>query len=99
MEWNKANQPDESAATPVDRVSFDVIRTLSAVRQQASPTIRAMREATKAAQATPAPDHPAMRIELLTGHRRPAGEVLTGGAFLTASKQDVPCAEKDKSNA
>jgi hypothetical protein len=99
MEWSKANQPDEAAATPVERVSFDVIRTLSAVRQAASPTIQAVRAAAKEAEATPAPDHPAMRIELFSGHRRTADEVLTGGAFLTAPKRDNLCADKDKNDA
>lgn len=95
MEWSRTNPNDDATATPLERVSFDVIRTLSAVRQQKSPTVRAMRDAANLKDA-PSPDLPAMRIEMFSGHRRAPGEPLTGGSFMTAPKQDFHRTERDK---
>ncbi len=95
MEWSKTNPNDEADATPQDRVRFDVIRTLSAVRQQKSATVKAMRDAANL-KSTPTSDLPAKRIDIFSGHRRAPGEMVTGGSFLTAPKQDLPGIHRDK---
>lgn len=99
MEWSKPNRAGDAAITPVERVSFDVIRTLAAVRQQASPTVKAMRNAMTAKRESAPMGHPSTRIEVFSGHQRPGSDPLTGGGFLAMPERDAPCPDQDKNNA
>lgn len=40
MEWNPASRNGDSPAEPVDRIAFDLLRTIVGARQAAMPTVQ-----------------------------------------------------------